>query len=219
MKQIPTFDIPDEEREIAGLKVRIRKLRATHAPEVISRIVTEFGSLAAEYMCTATPSELLQQAEDISTEAKESLIAAGVSAIKLVVASEAFKKIHEQFKNGEFVNINWYLQALLPGHLFLNGVKIDTIEELDQTGAGPLVVAELLLFALEANFDPGFGGRDTNPGPSDHRTDESQEPQAPSPAEAKSKGGGGKKKTSGRGVRRRAKGSAGTSGGQSSKGS
>lgn len=218
-KAIPIFDQPDETREIAGLSCRVRRLPATKAPAVISRIVTEFGSLVAEYLCTKTPEELLETAEGLNEASKESMMLLGTQAIKLVVASEAFAKIHEQFKRGEFVNIDWYLRALLPGSLELNGVAIDTIEELDATGAGPLVLGELLLFALEVNFDPGFGGRDTSHGTSDHRTPQSQDSPAPSPAPESSNDGDESPKMTGRGARRRAKGSStGTSGGRSSKG-
>ncbi len=219
-RAIPCFHLPEiEPRTICGLECEMRRLRATEAPRVITRLLSDFGSVTAEIICSDVPGELISRAKGLVGASKERLEKMGAEAIKFAVASQAFQNIAEKFGNGDVVNLHWYTKKLLLRKLTLSGVQIRSMEELDRTGAPPYVLGQLLLFALEVNFNPTLGGLGMSIGSSDHHEE--------APAQAKEASRPPLTTTTvsadvvasimtGQSVRRRA-GSNGTSGAQSSR--
>ncbi len=168
-RAIPFFHLPEiEPRTICGVECKVRRLRATEAPKVITRLLSDFGSVTAEIICSDVPGEIFARAQGLVGASKERLQEMGAEAIKFAVASQAFQNIAEKFGSGDVINLHWYTKKLLLGKLRVGEVRILTMEELDRTLAPPYVLGQLLLFALEVNFNPTLGGLGTFIGSSDH---------------------------------------------------
>lgn len=167
-RAIPQFEVPEiEPRELYGLECQVRRLRATEAPRVLTRLLSDFGSLIAEIICSSIPQDAIKN--KITKDATPAqLMKLGADTIKAVVASQAFQSLAEKFGKGEVVNLRWYMKKLLVGKLSIGGVEIQSMAELDRSKLPPLGVGQLLAFALEVNFDPTSGGLGTSRGKSDH---------------------------------------------------
>ena len=219
-RPVPIFELPDiEPRTICGLECEVRRLRATEAPKVITRLLSDFGSVTAEVLCSDVPGEILARAQGLVGASKKKLEEMGAEAIKFAVGSQAFQNIAEKFGSGDVIGLSWYQRKLLLGKLTINGVEIRTMEELDRTKAPPYVLGRLLLFALEVNFNPTLGGLGTFTGSSDHPEAAPAQAKAASPAPMTTttvSAGVAASTMTGQSVRRRA-GSNGTSGGLSSR--
>lgn len=220
-KKIPIFAEPEiEPMMICGLECRVRRLNAVEAPHVITMLLSDFGSIIAEYLCTTVPQDLIKQAigmknagedpEEASDEptpedVEEFTRQSGFGIIKTIVASQAFERLAQRFKGGEVINLDYFMKALIIGKLSVDGVEIETSKELAATKIGPMNLMRLLYHALEANFDPGLGGPDTSAGKSGPPNPEPANPESrhPSLTRTTKSGSGGSGKRTGRSARQR----------------
>ncbi len=182
-KTIPIFAEPEVEPiKLGGHECRVRRLRATEAPAVITAFLSDFGAVTAEYLATTVPEDLIELAigmnargdtpevaSDGPTEEEQEaeIQSKGMKMIKMMVASQAFQRLADRFKDGQVINLKYFTHALLIGKLEISGVLIETWDELDETRIAPVDLGLLLFHALEANFDPGFGGQSESDGKSD----------------------------------------------------
>lgn len=162
-KLIPKFLTPTEQtREIDGQPVTVRRLPARRAPDVLGRLLGDVGPVVAEIM-SSPDKELDPEIEGAirgmvaSKDGADAGLGLSMTIIKALIFSDAVSKI----KGFDF---GWYVSQMLPGCMAVGGVDIDSFEELDETGIGPLTMFEIFRFACEVNFFPTFAGRNTNAG-------------------------------------------------------
>ena len=156
-KKIPKFSTPSTQtREIDGLSVTVRRLPASRAPQVLSRLLAGVGEALTEI--ASNPDRDLDPdleagvrmmlAKAVSTEAA---ISASMGIVKFILFSNALTK-------GEHFDLEWFVRELLPGLIDVEGVPIDTMEELDETEIGPVPLMTVLWFAVQVNFFPTSAG-------------------------------------------------------------
>ncbi len=178
-KLIPRFSTPSRQsREVDGLLVTVCRLPARRAPAVLSRLLADVGAVVAEIL--SNPEKELdpeiEMAIRVMLASKDNTakaLNASVGIIKSIVFSDALSKV-------KGLDIGWYVAELLPKSLEVGGVAIDTTEELEETGIGPVDLMGLLWFALQVNFFPTFAGLDTNAGSEPPASTPSQ-PEGPTP--------------------------------------
>lgn len=183
-KIIPKFSTPTEQtREIDGQPVTVRRLPADLAPEVLSRLLGDVGSVIVEML--SSPDRELDPGIEGAVRAMvatkngaDAGIDMTVSIIKSIVFSDAIAKV----KGFDF---SWYVATMLPGCMSIGGVAVDTMTELDESGITPRVLFEVFRFACEVNFFPTSAGSDTSDGRQD-QSSPSQEPHHPGPISGKS---------------------------------
>ena len=163
-KTIPSFSTPRHQtRQIDGQPVTVRRLPAKPACPVLSRLTTDVGPLLTELL--ATPERELDPdvegairsliAEKVSIDAAMEV---GLKMIKSIVLSSSFDHLKR-------IDLDWLVSSILVGHMSVGGIDIDTFEELEDSGITPLVLVQVILFALEVNFLPFSDVRVTIDGP------------------------------------------------------
>lgn len=218
-KTIPIFAEPDiDPIVLGGLKCRVRRMRASKAPQVITTFLSDFGAITAEYLSTTVPDQLIDMAmgmtdrpaasdsdEPTPAEIEQFTRASGNNVIKTIVASQAFQRLADRFKDGQVVNLKYFTEALLIGYLELDGVLIESWDELDRSKISPVNIGLLLYHSLEVNFDPGFGGPIESDGKSDPPSEvvEQLESRPQHPIQTTKKGAAVSVKKTGRSARRR----------------
>ena len=152
MKSIPKFNNASEQtRVIGGLSCSVRRLSAGAYFPFFSRLLADVGPLVAR---------VLSNPDDDLDPAIESLIKSimpggtGLGMGKLSLVLQAL----ESAKN---IDIGWYAQTLLIGQLSIEGVAIDTMAELDETGIAFAQIVEILSLAFVANVNPTSAGPNT----------------------------------------------------------
>ena len=161
-KQIPKFNNASEQtRVIGGLSCSVRRLSAGEFFPFISRLLADVGPLVARIL--SSPDDDL----DPAVEAVISSVLPGgmpMSSGKIIVMLQALE-------SAGAIDIGWYGRSLLPKHLSIEGVAIDSMQELDETGIGMAEILELLSLAFIVNVGPTFAGLATQAGSGDlHKT-------------------------------------------------
>lgn len=110
---------------------------------MLSRLTSDVGELIAEILSSPD--------KELPPEIEAAIIKASgrglpVRILKAVFLSSALGQVRE-------LDLDWYLERFILGKTSVNGVDIDTIDELDETGLGIMGIAQLLALAIEANFD------------------------------------------------------------------
>ena len=162
-KQIPKFKTPSEQtRDIDGLPVKVRRLPATRAPDVLSRLFSDVGPEITRII--STPEEDLDpDVEDairglIATNIDpEASVEITLKIIKAIIFSGAIGRVKE-------FDLRWYAEQLLIGTIEIDGVSIDSMAELDETDIMPMTLVEMCKFAFEVNFFPTSAERGTSHG-------------------------------------------------------
>lgn len=155
MKTIPKVSKPSAQaRDIEGLTWTVSRLTARAAPEVLSRLVADVGELIAE-MLAIPDRELPPEIEAAITAMSGRVLP--LSIMKSILFSSVFGRIRG-------IDLRWYVQRIVVGFVSVNGVDIETMEELDETGIGAEGVAMLLWHAIGENFAFIFAGLATSAG-------------------------------------------------------
>jgi|GEM_PF-6101166 len=180
-KIIPKFSTPTEQtREIDGQPVTVRRLPADLAPDVLSRLLGDVGSVVVEML--SSPDRELDPAVE---GAMRSMVAgkvganAGVDMTITIIKALVFSNAIAKMKDFDF---GWYVRSMLPGCMAIDGVHIDSMDELDESGITPRTMFEVFRFACEVNFFPTFAGNAI----SDGSQDQTQAQPAASPIQGKS---------------------------------
>lgn len=183
-KIIPKFSTPTEQtREIDGQPVTVRRLPADLAPDVLSRLLGDVGSVVVE-MLSSPDRELDPGIEGavrslVATKnGADASIDMTISIIKSIVFSDAIAKV-------QGFDFGWYVSTMLPGCMCIGGVAIESMAELDESGISPRTLFEVFRFACEVNFFPTSAGLDTSDGRQDLMPP-SPEPHQPGPIQGKS---------------------------------
>lgn len=121
---------------------------------MLSRLTSDVGELAAELL-SSPDKELPPEIEAAIIQTAGRVLP--VRILKAVFFSSALGQVRE-------LDLDWYLDRFILGKTSVNGVDIDTIDELDETGLGIVGIAQLLGLAIEVNFDFIFAGLDTSAG-------------------------------------------------------
>jgi hypothetical protein len=155
-KTIPKVSsIGHQARDIDGVKWAVCRLPAQRALPVLSRLISDVGQVLAEVICSADrdidPSVEATIRGAVSSFAP-STGALTLAAVKAIFMTSAIGKIGK-------IDLGWYAAEMLPGLLSANGVPIDSMDELDETGIGPVHLVELVWLALVENFRPTSSAR------------------------------------------------------------
>lgn len=128
---------------------------------MISRLLADVGELVAEVLCS--PDRELDPDLELGLRAA---VATQMGADGSQVATRVLKAIvfSGALGRAKTVDIPALIEAVLPGQLAANGVPIDTMDELDETGIGGDAILALLMFALQVNFFPTSAGGATSLG-------------------------------------------------------
>jgi hypothetical protein len=73
--------------------------------------------------------------------------AVGLAVVKAVFMTSAISQVKD-------LDMPWYFEEMLPGLVTANGVRLDTMEEIAETGIGPIDLLELMWVAMVVNFRP-----------------------------------------------------------------
>lgn len=161
-KNIPKVSTPCEQsRDIDGITWTVRRLPGTRAPAVISRLLADVGEVVAEVLCS--PDRDLDPDLEIGLRA---VVATQTGVDGSQVATRVIKAIVFSGALGRAKNIDLaaLIESLLSGQVAANGVPLDSMAELDETGIGGDSIVALLVFALQVNFFPISAGSATSHG-------------------------------------------------------
>jgi hypothetical protein len=155
-KTIPKVDYTiSQARDIDGVKWAVCRLPAQRALPVISRLAYDVPPIIAEFV--ADPGrDLAPEVEAMIRAAVEKFLPqTGVltlSVVKAIFLTTALSKVAK-------IDIEWLATSMLPGCLSANGVPIDSMGELDETGIGSVGLLELIWMALVENWRPTSSAR------------------------------------------------------------
>ena len=160
MKKIPKVSQPSRQaRDIEGLTWTVSRLTARRAPSVLSRLVADVGEIVAELL--SSPDKELPP----EIEAGIIAVAGGKKLPAHMLKAILFSSVLGRLKE---LDLEWYVEHIVIGWTSVNGVDIETMAELDETGLGAVGLAQLVWYALEVNFDfisAGLGTSDGNEEP------------------------------------------------------
>jgi hypothetical protein len=165
-KLIPKFSTPTEQtREIDGQLVTVRRLPASLAPDVLSRLLGDAGAVVVE-MLSSPDRELDPAVEGVirSMVAGKTDAGSGIDMTVTIIKSIVFSNAISKVKDFDFA---WYVLRMLPGCMSIGGVSIETMAELDESGISPRTIFEVFRFACEVNFFPTSADRVINGGSTD----------------------------------------------------
>jgi hypothetical protein len=165
-KIIPKFSTPTEQtREIDGQPVTVRRLPADLAPDVLSRLLSDVGSVVVEIL--SSPDRELDPGIEGAVRgmiASKGGASAGIDMTVTIIKALVFSNAIAKVKDFDF---GWYVRSMLPKCMAIAGVDVDTMEELNQSGVTPRTLFEVFRFACEVNFFPTSAGSDTSDGRQD----------------------------------------------------
>lgn len=171
-KTIPKVSsIGHQARDIDGVKWTVCRLPAQRALPVLSRLISDVGPVLTEVICS--PDRDIDPGVEATIRGAVAAFAPStgaltLAAVKAIFLTTAIGKIGK-------IDLGWYAAAILPGCVSANGVPIDSMDELDETGIGPVGLMELVWHALVVNFrfttsaramlDGSAGAENQTPGP------------------------------------------------------
>lgn len=143
-KSIPKVSQPSRQaRDIEGLSWAVSRLTARRSPSVLSRLVADVGEMVAEVL-SSPDRELPPEIEAAIVRSAGKMLSPRV--LKAILFSHSLGRVRD-------LDLGWYVEHVIVGLMSVNGVEIETMDELDETGIGPAGVLELIWYAIEVNFD------------------------------------------------------------------
>ena len=170
-KKIPSFcGITQKSFEIDGHKMTIRRAPSIKSIPAFARMLKTLGELMTHtlsYEDKGNPEQItLAQIFNVGMDS---------DAVKTFLLTNAMPQIMKSVGDVGYTDFHYFYTMLLPGSLSVDGVDIDTEEELEELGMTPPQVSTCLMRAAEVNFYPTSGGLFTKGG------EESPEPKPPEP--------------------------------------
>lgn len=186
-KKIPSFcGLAIKQFKLAGHDVTLMRAPASKSIPAFARLMKTFGELmthTVSYDDDGNPEKV----------ALASLFDAGMDSeqMKEFLLATAMPEIMKSVGEVGYTDFHYYYETLLPGSMIVDGVSIDTKDELDELGLTPPQVGHILFKAAEVNFYPTSGDLGTPVGEeSPEATPEpEQKPQPETKTRSKKRGG------------------------------
>lgn len=183
-KKIPSFcGLAIKQFEIAGHSITIMRAPASKSIPAFARLMRTFGELmthTVSYDSEGNPEKIaLSQLFNVGMDSDE---------VKAFLLTTAMPEIMKSVGDVGYTDFHYYYETLLPGSMIVDGVSIDTLEELNELGLSPPQVGTILIKAAEVNFYPTSGDHSTKDGEESPGPVSEEKPLPETKARSKKKG-------------------------------